>query len=144
MDISDEVLRRRKHIRDAHGRVQQLPIDGIIPDGWSVVVPLGLKDGALTDAETWSIEDCLERLPRDVERKLIRNKVEVRSDDPVRARQGVNNLDSLHRQVLRFADGDVQGYPDLDPQVAKIAGGNVASYIAGVADYGRMHVAELF
>jgi hypothetical protein len=47
----DLPLHKRKHVRLRDGTIRELRDDEIIPDGASVVVPMAMRDQAITDDE---------------------------------------------------------------------------------------------
>jgi hypothetical protein len=141
MDISDEFLRRRKHIRDAHGRVRPLPPDGIIPDGWSVVVPLGLKDGEFGDVETPS-DDYFAQLPREFTAKRFRAEGLLRSGDQFLIESGIASLERLAREAELLAEGGSLPW-GCDPASTRAAAARAAQYCAGLAEGGRYRLSGL-
>jgi hypothetical protein len=142
MEISDDLLRRQKHVRDAHGRIRQFPADGIIPDGWSVVVPLALKDNALSGAKT--SDDDFAQLPRGFFAKCCRAEGLLGTSEPFVVEGAIASLERLAREAETLSQGGALPWDhDYDPGPTRAAAVRVAQHCSSLAAGGRHRLAGL-
>ena len=138
MEMSDDLLRRQKHVRDAHGRIRQFPADGIIPDGWSVVVPLALKDSN----RATSTDDDFAQLPRGFFAKCCRAEGLLGTSEPFVVEGAIASLERLAREAETLSQGSALPW-DHDHGPTRAAAARVAKHCSTLAEGGRQRLAGL-
>jgi hypothetical protein len=112
---------------------------GIIPDGWSVVVPLSLKDNALSGAET--SDDDFAQLPRGFFAKCCRAEGLLRTSEPFVVEGAIASLERLAREAETLSQGGALPWDhNYDPGPTRAAAARVAQPCAEFSPVAKVNL----